>query len=254
MDPTPRFVALGASNLARMALTLLDAARAEAGGAVEAHAALGRGRSYGVRSRLFGRVLRGIDGCELWNVLAAAPPRPTLALVMDVGNDLLYGEDVPRILAWVEAALQRLCAPTTRVVVVGLPLPALRSLTPWRFQVMRTLLVPGSRLSLPQVLDLAERLHAGLAALAANHGARFHAPPGPWYGFDPVHVRPVRWPDAARLWLDTAAAPPTPPLDGTLARLRFLFAVPAQRSLLGRPQRAPQPCRRWADGTTLSLW
>jgi hypothetical protein len=254
VDPTSRFVALGASNLARLALVLLDAARDAAQGAVEAHAALGRGRSYGMPTRLLGRGLDGIDGCGLWPALAAAPPRPTFALVMDVGNDLLYGVEVERMLGWVASALQRLQAPTTRLAVVGLPMPTLRNLAPWRFRLVRSLLVPSCRLSLPQVLDRAERLHAGLGALAAAHGAMFHAPPAEWYGFDPVHVRRACWPAAARTWLGTGDDTSQPALDGALARLRFLFAAPATRSLFGRVHHAEQPQRRWTDGTTLSLW
>ncbi len=255
MDANHRWVAVGASNLARMALVLLDAVRASAAGPVEAHAALGRGRSYGIPSRLLGRGLGGIDGSALWPALAAAPELPTTALFMDVGNDLLYGVGVDRILGWVDAALQRLRGPTTRLTVVGLPMPTLRELTPFRFRLVRSLLVPSCHLTLVQILAAAERLHAGLAALAHRHGATFHEPPARWYGFDPVHVRRSSKAEAARVWSGTdLAATPAAPIDGSLARMRFLFAAPAERSLLGRARRCAQPCRRWSDGTTLSLW
>lgn len=254
VEPNNRLVALGASNLARMALPLLDAARVDARGAIELHAALGRGRSYGVRSQLFGRGLGGIDDCGLWRALAAAPARPTTALVMDVGNDLLYGVEPARVLTWVDTALQRLRASTDRIAVVGLPVEALRAMAPWRFRLVRSLLAPGCRLSPAQLLAAAERLHDGLAALAAAHRASFHAPPPHWYGFDPIHVRPRFWREALRTWLGADPAAATTHLDGRLARLRFLFAAPAERTLLGRRRRRAQPSRRFGDGSTLSLW
>jgi hypothetical protein len=254
VKPNHRFVALGASNLARMALPLLDAVRAAANGPIEVHAALGRGRSYGGRSRLFGRGLGGIDDSGIWRTLAAAPARPTNALVMDVGNDLLYGVDPALVLDWVDTALRRLRASTTHIAVVGLPMPTLRAMAPWRFRLIRSLLVPSCRLSQAELLAAAERLHDGLAQLAAKHRATFHPPPPHWYGFDPIHVRPRCWREALCTSLGSDPAPPTPRFDGRLARLRFLFAAPAERTLFGRARRRVQPSRRFRDGSTLSLW
>ncbi|MEO6596543.1 MAG: hypothetical protein ABIP94_17465 [Planctomycetota bacterium] len=257
MSPAPstRLVALGASNLTRLALALLDAARDFAHRPIEAHMALGRGRSFGIRSRLLGRELPGIDGCRLWQELAASPPKPTTALLTDVGNDVLYGIEVPRILAWVDAALERLTVHAQHRHVVSLPMATLRLLSPRRFTVMRSMLVPSCRLSLPQTLDAAERLHQGLEQLAARHGATFHMPEPAWYGFDPVHVRRRYWGAAARSWLgEVGSSEPMPSLDGTFARLRFLFATPAERAWFGVTRHCEQPARRFADGTTLALW
>ncbi|HEX5051660.1 MAG TPA: hypothetical protein VFZ65_07815 [Planctomycetota bacterium] len=257
MTPPPvmRLIALGASNLTRLCLAVLDAAREQAQGPVEAHLALGRGRSFGVKSRLLGRELPGIDGCGLWRALGDCPELPTTAFVTDVGNDVLYGVEVPRILAWVESALQRLSRHTDRVVVAGLPMGTLRPLSAWRFAFVRSLLVPGCRLTLAQTLDAAERLHAGLARLAERHGATFCEPEPSWYGFDPVHIRRRCAGAAVRRWLGmTPAGGTMPPLDGTLARLRLLFARPHERAWFGVARRHAQPARCFADGTTLSLW
>ncbi len=254
----PRLVALGASNLARGMLALLDAARTSAGGPVEAHAALGRGRSYGMRSSLLGRGLAGITNCGLWPALSAAPPAPTTAVLMDVGNDLLYGVDVPGILGWIECALQRLAGTRTieRSVVLGLPMAAIRTLPNWRYLLVRSILVPQCRLPLAVMLDRAERVHHGLAALAQHHGATFHELQEQWYGFDPVHIRHRHWPAAARQWLGVGSDPTVLPAatNGAFARLRFLGTTPAERTWFGWPHHATQPTRRWVDGTTLSLW
>ncbi len=250
--PPRRLVALGASNLARVALALLDAARAD--GPVEAHMALGRGRSFGLWSSLLGRRLPGIDGCGLWNALAAAPPARCTAIVTDVGNDVLYGVEVDRVLAWVGAALARLSATGARCVVAGLPLDSLRDLGNLRFVIVRSVLVPSCRLSLREVLARAERLDTGLRRLAAEHAAEFVTPRRAWYGADPVHAKRRLWPEVAASWLGNRGAPPPVPVDGSVARWRFLFARPAERVLFGSRQTREQPVRRWRDGTTLSLW
>lgn len=257
MDPTPsRLVCVGASNLARMALPLLAAARARSGGPVEAHMALGRGRSFGVRSSLLGRGLDGIRHSALWPLLPTLPACPTTAVLLDVGNDLLYGLAPPTILGWVDELLQRLGAAAEERHVVGLPLAAIDRLRPWQFRLVRSVLFPPSRLTFADARTMSQELHDGLRTLAARHGATFHELPLAWYGFDPVHVRRRCWRDATHAWLGVpqAAVEPSPPVAGTLTQLRFLFAAPHARTWFGRPQHGRQPARRWSDGSSLSLW
>ncbi len=252
----PRLIALGASNLARGMLALLDAARAAHGGPVEAFAALGRGRSYGIPSSLLGRGLGGIHDCGVWPALAASAPVPTTAVVMDVGNDLLYGVEVDQLLTWVEAALLRLGAAGARTIVVGLPMATIRQLGERRYRLVRSILFSRCRLTRTEMLDRAERTHQGLAALARAHCAAFHELPAHGYGFDAIHFRHRVWPDVARSWLglEATAAAPRPACNGAWARLRFLGAAPAISTWWGQERRAAQPVRHWADGTTLALY
>ena len=250
-----RLVAVGASNLARLALPLLDAHRAATGGPVEMHAALGRGRSFGTDSSLlFVRGLGSVLDSGLWRALAGGDRAATTALLLDVGNDLLYGAEVPRILAWVETALQRLAANAARLVVVGLPLASIATLGRWRYLTVRTLVVPGCRLSLAGAVAGSEALHAGLRALAARHRAEFHDPPRGWYGVDPIHVRRRHWRTAARTWLGAPAHAPEPVLDTPWRRLAMLGWAPAERRWLGVRTTRAQPVRRWPDGSSLALW
>lgn len=252
--PARRLVAVGASNLARMALALLDAERARAGGPALGDMALGRGRSYATPSLLLGRGIDGILASRLWAQPATLPRAATTALLMDVGNDLLYGAEPARILEWADATLARLCERAERVVVVGLPIAAVRLLPPWRFHVVRRVLVPSSRLSYAAARDGCERLHDGLRALAAARGARFCEQPLAWFGLDPMHVRRSRWREAAAAWLDAPTAGARPPLDTHAHRLGLLFAAPDERRWFGRTTRTPQPARRYADGSALALW
>lgn len=253
--PDSRWILLGASNAARGGLALLDAMRARAGGPVEVHGAIGRGRSYGIPSRLLGRGLSGILASPLWSATAAGDRRRTTAILMDVGNDLFYGVPVPLLLAWIDLCLQRLGERAAEVAVVGIPMTALHRLRPWQYEVFRRLMAPSCRLSLAEGLRQAQQLHEGLQALAARHQARFVPVDDAWYGVDPIHVRWRHWRNAAALLAggDDVRAPERR-LDGPLARAGWWWARPAERTWFGRLQTARQPARRYAEGSTVSLW
>jgi hypothetical protein len=228
--PAPaRIIALGASNLTRGLPTLVSAARAGGGPDVEILAALGLGRSYGMASRVLARTLPGILDSGLWSALADRPPVPTRALVTDVGNDILYGASPPQILAWVAESLDRLRRVTDDIVVAGLPLDAIRALTPGRFLAFRTILFHRCRLTFPQALDASEQVAEGLAALAAARGARFVALRPEWYGLDPVHVRPRQWRAA---WLEILGAHGTAGAAPSLAETVRLHALRPERQWL----------------------
>lgn len=240
-----RLIALGASNLTRGLGHLVAAARQQ--GPVELLAALGFGRSYGIASSVLFRTLPGIDDCGLWPAVAQAPPLPATGLVMDVGNDLLYGVDVDSILAWVERALQRLRPAVQRLAVLSLP--GLQSIGRRRYTIFRTLLFPRCRIPLAEMLDKAEHLDDGLLQLAAQHGAVHLRTEPQWYGLDPVHIQRRHWPALAQRLLGTPAPVARPRFDRQL-----LLARPAQYERFGRPRGKPQPSAQWPDGSTLSLW
>src|SRR5690242_2621175 len=78
--PARRVVLLGASNLTRAIATVLETALGVWGGPLDVLAALGNGRSYGLRKAWLWRELPGIAGCGLWDAWERRPPAPTAAL------------------------------------------------------------------------------------------------------------------------------------------------------------------------------
>jgi hypothetical protein len=213
--------------------------RAEWGRDVEVMAALGHGRSYGVPSRLAFRTLPGILQSGLWHELESRPRVPTRGLVTDVGNDILYGFSAEQTLAWVAEAVRRLRSITDDIVVTDLPLASIRRLSPQRFLLFRSILVPSCRLSLAQVLDTAEKVDAGLAELSADHGATFFRLNPDWYGFDPIHIRPSLWRAA---WQEILGCQPS--VDGggfsRLEGVRLYLRPPERQWLFGVERFTPQ--------------
>jgi hypothetical protein len=257
--PVLRAVLLGASNLKMGLPAVVGRLRSAAGGPVEVLAACGHGRSYVGWSRIFFglRSLPGIAGCGLWQALADLPRAagiPTVALLMDAGNDLLYGPTTGEIADSVAACLERLAALGAEVVALPLPLVSLEKISGLHYHVARTILFPGRGESWPSLRGRARDLDGRLRGLAAAHGCRLVEPQASWYGLDPIHFRRRR---RARAWDEIVAhwrrLPPRPP-QPLPRRLRVPLWGSAELRLLGREKRTPQPACRLPDGSTIALF
>jgi hypothetical protein len=274
-------VLLGGSNMTRGISTLVETARLVCGGPVEILAAIGHGRSYGASSVFCGRTLPGIVECGVWDALqrpseaakSAGIPEPreedrssrgfrqgsapqTVALVSDIGNDVLYGASAPQIAGWVETCLTRLAAADARTVMTLLPICNMPKLTPWKYRFFRTLFFPSSRLTRDDVISTATELNERVRELGARHGVTLVEPRAECYGFDPIHVlgrqRPASWLEMMSPWTD---AQPTVPARGSLRRYLRLRPCRAERYwVFGRERHTQQPACRMPDGSTLSLY
>jgi hypothetical protein len=255
--PALRAILLGASNLKAALPGLLDGLRRRAGGPVEVLAACGHGRSYGMWSRfLFVRRLPGIAVCGLWQELSRRPPLPTVALVTDIGNDLLYGAGAGAITGWVRTCLGQLELQRAETVLTLLPLARLERLTRGQYLLARSLLFPGRNVSWDTVRREARELDERLGRLGEEHGARLLPPEASWYGLDPIHIRRDRrdevWRGILSGWTLASGGPgerESPP-DGW--RLPAFGAE--EFRLLGIRFEREQPALRFDDGTTLSLF
>lgn len=254
--PALRVVLLGASNL-RAALPLVfSEARRRTDGPVEVLAALGQGRSYGLWSRyLFLHRLPGIAGCGLWPELARRPPRRTLALLTDIGNDLAYGQPPDRIAGWIEACLDRLEEAGAQTVLTLLPLAGLEALPAWRFRLAGAIFFPGRELQREALLDRARSLQERLRRAARERGVATVELPADCYGLDPIHFRRSH---RERAWRRVLEAWPElgPPCREALPRHRIPFATirAAESRLFGVTIRGQQPAVQLNDESELSLF
>ncbi len=240
MRTIARIVALGASNLTRGLPTLVSVARATWGNDIEIFAALGHGRSFGKPSRVFVRTLPGILQSGLWRRLKELAPIPTLGLITDVGNDILYGADVQQILDWVSECAARLRRVALEVVLTDLPLERIQRLTPLEFLLFRTAWFPRCRLSMQEVLAAAERLSDGLSALAADGNLRLYRLKPEWYGLDPIHIRfrqlRLAWKEILRAKSSETPGNKVPLFEA----LRMYLLPPERRGYLGFKRFTPQ--------------
>ncbi len=256
--PGPRLVVLGASNLSRGLPRLVAAARARSGLAIDCFVAAGHGRSYGATSRVGWRRLPSILACGLWRALDRLPPSAAgpLALVCDVGNDLLYGVPADEVAAWVATAVRRLESRGARVTITRLPVASVDRVGPVRFRALKTVYVPGCRLRLDELKAAASRLDDCLAAIANAHGAALVDQPGAWYGVDAIHVRRRRldhlWDRVCTAW----GLPERERLErATVADwMRIGLRGAEVRAIAGSLRLTPQPAVQLADGSRVWLY
>ncbi len=263
-----QFILLGASNLSLGLTRLLPMILRSQAGPSDIWIADGFGRSYGKSSRFFQRTLPGILDCGLWNAYAqhrttiASSQRKsigqTYAMLTDVGNDIGYGVEADQIIEWVTACMDRLvemCNPT--IVMTGLPVESLESLSPTGFRIAQKLLFPSSRTGRLETLQRARYIQNSLAELCTERAIPFITVQRDWYGLDPIHLqrryRQPYWQSIVDSWITADGASATnddtvsrPWLDG------YLWTRWAHtRRVLGTVHRRLQPCGHLAIDSTL---
>jgi hypothetical protein len=185
-------VVLGASNVSRGLARLVAIVRARADASRELFVAAGHGRAYGVSSRVGLRRLPSILASGLWRALDREQAAEPLALLTDVGNELLYGLGVAAVAGGVREAARRLADRGATLAITGLPLASIARVGRVRYRLLRTLYVPGCLLSLAEIHEATRWLDDELRAIAADTGATFLEQPGAWYGLDALHVKRSR--------------------------------------------------------------
>ena len=254
--PTRRVIVVGASNVVRGLSTIIETAELVWGCPLDVLAACGHGRSYGRTSCVFGRSLPGILECGLWDELSQRPALPTAALVTDIGNDILYGAGVDQIAAWVEQCVLRLRAVCDRIVITELPVARVASVTARKYNVLRAILFPASRVTWDDAWQRVRELNERVAELASQQRGVLCVPRLAWYGWDPIHVRRGAWSEAwgeiLSGWSDGAV---TPRARGSWQRWWQLHRQrPLVRRRFGVEQRRAQPTCTLRSGSVISLY
>lgn len=253
-------ILLGASNLTRDFPLILRLLQPAVDSPSHIYTALGHGRSYGTWSRLLHRALPGIARCDLWDAL----PKPEtiteqpLALLTDIGNDLIYGQSVDAIFSWVQLCLDRLQALDARVTITLLPEASLAKLSNLRFEMTRRLFFPNNRASLSDLVRKVNQLNQRLSAVEDGQRIQIVEPRPEWYGFDPIHYRASQ---RARLWKTILTTWELPALEQHSGRARWLdgcyaftYLPPAVKRRWGKEILCRQPVRMLADGTRISVY
>jgi hypothetical protein len=255
---TARVVVLGASNVARGIGTIVDVARETFGAPVEVLAAMGHGRSYGLRTSIPFRTLPGILDCGLWRALESRPAAPTWTILTDVGNDLIYGCPPEQVTRWIEEAARRMRGSSQRLLLTGLPLTSIHSVGRLRFHLFRSALFPNSTLPFNVAHRRAVELDAAVRELARDQSAEYLSPAAQWYGLDPIHIRVGAQRDAWRtifFALSQKNFSPSAALRSPWREwLRMMTIRPEQSRVFFRTRQTAQPAVVLRDGTSVSFF
>lgn len=252
---TNRIILLGASNLTLSLRLVIYLMQQRFGGPSEILTAVGHGRAYGVSSQMLGRGLPGIADCGLWRQLDSMEPRQTVALLTDIGNDILFGVAPERILRVVEWCITRLQQQSAQIVVTNLPMASIESLSAWRYKFFRTIFYPSSRMSRDETVHCARAVHAGLLELASRLHFTLYEPEPHWFGMDGIHVS--YWQRKA-FYRDVLQQFPHPVGKPVSIETEQEFLLTWQRrpefaykTVLGREVYCQQPSGQLADGSSV---
>lgn len=194
--PGPTLVVVGASNLHLGAMSLAAALDRSLGPTRPLLLmAPGAGRSYAKPAGFLGIMFPGHLETGICELVAERPPdRPKVALLMDIGNDLGYGETAERLLRWVDELKEGLLEIGFHVLIQRPPLASVAALSAGRFRVIKRLYFPDTTLGRDELLARVERLDEGLLTLIHERcellpsHSRFAGPDG-------IHVAPWRLPE-----------------------------------------------------------
>lgn len=250
-----RIVLLGASNLTLSLRLVIHLMQRRLGGPSEILAAVGHGRAYGVFSQALGRGLPGIAACGLWQYLHSVTARPTMALLTDIGNDILYGLPPEQILRSVEWCIGQLRKQSAQIVVTNLPIASIEQLSEQRYTFFRRMFYPSSQMSRAQTLHCAHAVHQGLTEMASRHHFELYEQKPVWFGTDGIHVgylqRKAFYQDVVQRFSPTRAQSDSKVNEVIFPpnwQWRPQFAY---KTLFGRPIHRQQPSGQLSDGSSV---
>jgi len=166
--PKNRIILLGASNLTLSLRLVTHLMQQRFGRPSEILAAVGHGRAYGSANQVLSRGLPGIVASGLWSQLATAEPCSTVALLTDIGNDILFGSAPEQILRQVEWCVEQLQKQSAQVVVTNLPMASIEDLSERRYTFYRNIFYPFCRLPRNETVSRVRAVYQGLIDLASR--------------------------------------------------------------------------------------
>ncbi len=254
-----RIILLGASNVTKAISTIVETAQHLFGSPLDVYAAIGHGRSYGLRTSLFLRGLPSVLDSRIWAALREPRSMPTYALIGDIGNDVMYGPPPDLIAQWIETCFDRLGALDAKIICTGLPMARVERMSSMEYLMARTLLFPKNRFTFAEAIGRAQEVTERVAALTQDRSIPFIELPGEWYGIDPIHIRRAHWARAwgtiLRHWVEADAQSEGFRARGSIPRwIRLRKATPERWWLLGMERGRPQPAATLTDGTRVSFY
>jgi hypothetical protein len=183
------FVFLGASNLARgygaLAHCLI---RGLAPQPVEILHAMGPGRGYCAQGGIFNITYPPIGSSGILKSASEGKEqaRQVIALITDIGNDIMYGVPVHEIIACLDTLMQQLNAIGAEVFVHPIPLEFSKDVSERQFRILKSIFYPHSGIDYHKAKEAVDAINHFLRDKA---GERIHLLPSAkdFCGVDKIH-------------------------------------------------------------------
>jgi len=217
-DSPVYFVLLGASNLARGYYALARHLKNQLSPRrVRFWNALGPGRGYCARGGFLHVSYSSIETCNLWSALPAPLPENTriLALLTDVGNDIMYGVHPDQITEALKDIIRRLQHLNAEIFFTKIPAYFEKPIPTWIFYSLRLLFFPRSRVTMMEAVYATRKINHFLENAV---GDSLHLITGldSCYGWDRIHYSVFKaedvWSRVAKEFLKELGCSPSAPI------------------------------------------
>jgi hypothetical protein len=198
-------VLLGASNLSRGCFAFARHMKACLHPRkVDVLIASGPGRGYCVLGGLLAVKYPPIYSCDIFEVAQSKSESgyQVIALVTDIGNDIMYGVSIENLIDTLQQVFTRLQSMNAEIFFTTLPVAFEKEVHPAWFYILRSLLLPFSRVSYDEAVTGIVEVNRYLRKFTSE---KFHLIPDmdKYIGFDEIHYR---WLRAHHAWSHVATA------------------------------------------------
>lgn len=164
-------------------------------GSAEFLYALGPGRAYGVEGGIWNVTYPAIKSC---GILEAARKKEeqaqrVIALLTDIGNDIMYGVPTDTILATLSEILDRLHALNAEISVTTIPVDLERDVGEKMFKIIRGIYFMKSRVTFPEAVSAVDRINRFATGLESDK-VRVIQGLEEFAGLDKIHYDLLKFP------------------------------------------------------------
>jgi hypothetical protein len=165
--PKFHFILLGASNLARARFGLNQYLEKSFPNLISTSIASGPGRAYSVSAGIFGINYSPLKASPIFNLgrEESSNYRQTIALISDIGNDIMYGVPVQKLIQDLENSILNLSGFCSHVFILPIPSKKIESLNHWQINILKRILFPKCTLSPEKIISSIQIVNQFLSEL-----------------------------------------------------------------------------------------
>ena len=186
-QPPVLFLFLGASNLARSYCGLKSCiTRCLSPRSVSFIHALGPGRGYIREGGIFNVVYPPILNCGIFEGVPGRGDQQVVALITDIGNDIMYGVPAKEIIAGLRSIFATLREAEARIFITLIPVNLQDDIDEFYFRALRRIFFPSSTVAYDQASEAVREINKFILE-SANENLKVIGGLEQYCGFDKIH-------------------------------------------------------------------
>lgn len=182
------FILLGASNLARARFGLNQYLEKSFPNLISTSIASGPGRAYCVSGGIFGLNYPPLKSSAIINLGREknSSYRQTIALISDIGNDIMYGVPIQTLIEELEKSIRNLSNFCAHIFIVPIPCKKIEGLSDWQINFLKKILFPKCKLTPKKIINSIQTANQFLSELS-NPKTTLLKPMDDCIGWDRAH-------------------------------------------------------------------